>query len=494
MSEFSDTTHESYTYDAANRLLSLTTKKGTTTLSTFTYTSDPLGNRQTTTDAAGLHTYTYDPLSQLTNAAEPAGSTPTLAFLYDPVGNRTQVTRGGTPQAYTPNTLNQYSAVGGTPQTYDANGNLTSDGTATYTFDAESRLTQVVKSGVTTSFTYDALGRRATKTVGGVTTKFLYDGADLLAETNAAGTTITARSLYSPGIDEPLELKRGTTTSSYSADGLGSIAHLTNATGAITEKYTYETFGKLTIKNAAGTTLTTSALGNRFMFTGREWDSETGLYYYRARYYNPMQGRFLSREPLDTEVNLYTYVENNPLTWGDPWGLFSIVLSPGLLFPPGDRVPPPIRIPPGDQVPPPRRFPPGDRGPEREPVPPGDRVPDRDPRPGIIDGPQTKSQGPLQGMDQPGIERVKTTEQGTQEGQQQGDRGNRGRKNTPEEDAVIQLAKEAKRKGGLSPAEAEALKQLGKAAGLDTKDHTNTTHWTGGPHIHVGPIDHIPVR
>ncbi len=80
--------------------------------------------------------------------------------------------------AYTPNALNQYTAVGGTTQTYDANGNLTADGSATYTFDAENRLTQVLKSGVTTSFTYDALGRRATKTVGGVTTKCLYDGAD----------------------------------------------------------------------------------------------------------------------------------------------------------------------------------------------------------------------------------------------------------------------------------------------------------------------------
>jgi len=180
----------------------------------------------------------------------------------------------------------------------------------------------VVKSGVTTSFTYDALGRRATKTVGGVTTKFLYDGADLLEETDSAGT-VTARYLAGPGLDEPLELKRGTTTSSYSTDGLGSITHLTNATGAIAERYTYETFGKLTIKNPGGTTLTTSALGNRFTFTGREWDSETGLYYYRARYYNPNTGRFLSRDPLGylPDVNLYRYVGNNPVNWIDAFGL-----------------------------------------------------------------------------------------------------------------------------------------------------------------------------
>ncbi len=311
-----------YGYDAANRLTSLIHTKGAATLSSFAYAYDPLGNRETRTDAAGTHAYNYDPLSQLVIADEQASGTPSLALTYDAVGNRLQVTRGSTTQAYTPNALNQYSAVGGTAQTSDANGNLTADGTATYTFDAENRLTQVVKGGVTTSFTYDALGRRASKTVSGVTTKFLYDGADLLEETNTAGT-VQARYLYGPGIDEPLELKRGTTTSAYSTDGLGSITHLTTATGAIVETYTYETFGKLTIKNAAGTTLATSALGNRFTFTGREWDSETGLYYYRARYYHPGQGRFLSRDPLGylPDVNLYRYVENDPTSRTDPFGL-----------------------------------------------------------------------------------------------------------------------------------------------------------------------------
>ena len=128
-------------------------------------------------------------------------------------------------------------------------------------------------------------------------------------------------------------------------------------------------------------------------------------------------------------------------------------------------------------TPPPQRFPPGDRGPEPIPFPPGDRAP-------------TKSLGPLQGMGQPGISKADAGKQGTKTGE----KGKKGKKNTPEQDAVIQIAKEAKKKGGLTPAEAEALKQLGKSAGLDAKDHTNTTHWKGGPHIHVGPVDHIPVR
>ncbi len=153
--------------------------------------------------------------------------------------------------------------------------------------------------------------------------KFLYDGADLLAETNAAGTTITAHYLYGPGIDEPLERKGGSTTSYYSQDELGSTVHLTDSAGTIAESYTYEVFGQPTIRDGSGTVIPTSAVGNRFLFTGREWDSETGLYYYRARYYNPKTGRFLSRDPLGylPDVNLYRCVGNDPTSRIDPSGL-----------------------------------------------------------------------------------------------------------------------------------------------------------------------------
>jgi RHS repeat-associated protein len=91
----------------------------------------------------------------------------------------------------------------------------------------------------------------------------------------------------------------------------------------IVERYTYDVYGKPTIKDANGVVLTKSAFGNRFMFTGREYDWETGNYYYRARYYSPKLGRFLQTDPIGYSegLNLYTYCRNNPVMWVDPFGL-----------------------------------------------------------------------------------------------------------------------------------------------------------------------------
>ncbi len=116
---------------------------------------------------------------------------------------------------------------------------------------------------------------------------------------------------------------RGTTTSYYNADGLGSIIALTDSTGAIVERYRYDVFGQVQITDAAGNLRSSSAFGNRFLFTGRELDAETALYYYRARYYNPKLGRFLQRDPVgySAGINLYSYVDNNPINWLDPRGL-----------------------------------------------------------------------------------------------------------------------------------------------------------------------------
>ena len=286
-------------------------------LSKFTYTYDNVGNRLTAliTQHSSLATFTYgyDPLSQLTTVT----GAQIHSYQYDAVGNRSLVD-GST---YVPNNLNQYSTVGGTTYQYDADGNLTFDGTNTYGYDAENRLTSATGPGLSATYTYDAFGRRISKTVNGTTTKFTWDGDQLLEELDGTGNQ-TAEYLNGPGIDEPLRMQRGTTKSYFLADGLSSVTHLTNPQGAIVESYQYDAYGKPTILNAQGQPITTSAYGNRLLFTGREYDQEAGLYYYRHRTYSWFLGRFLQRDPLGyfDGPNPYTYVRNNPVNYTDPKG------------------------------------------------------------------------------------------------------------------------------------------------------------------------------
>lgn len=381
-------TTSTYLYDAANRLNSVTIRNGAAVvLQSFGYTYDNVGNRKTMTDAAGLHTYGYDPLYQLTTVDYPASfGAPDITYNYDAVGNRLSTLAGST-TAYVPNALNQYTAVGGVAQTYTPNGNLQSDGTNTYTYDSENRLIQAVAPTGTHTYGYDPFGRRIRKTVSGVITRFYYDGDQGILDTNSAGT-IQGKVLFGPGIDEPLRLLRGASTSYYHADGLGSISALTNTAGAVAESYKYDVYGK---------PLTLSAVGNRLFFTGREYDTESGLSFHRARYYYPGLGRFLSREPAPVEPHLYRYVFNAPLSWADPDGFMSVVLGPngGAGLPPGwgGRDTPPsisIDIPQTPQSPRPTE-------PTPQPhTPPGPDIGPDQPKPGTESG-NKNDQGKLNG-------------------------------------------------------------------------------------------------
>ncbi|HBQ37507.1 MAG TPA: hypothetical protein DD714_00595 [Candidatus Omnitrophica bacterium] len=116
-------------------------------------------------------------------------------------------------------------------------------------------------------------------------------------------------------------------------DGLGSVTALVeDASGVVEERYQYDSFGQPTILAPDGTPRTCSAFGNPFLFTGREYDCESGLYYYRARYYDPRTGRFLQEDPLGLmgAINLYRYALNNPVNRVDPFGLLSIMRPVGV--------------------------------------------------------------------------------------------------------------------------------------------------------------------
>jgi RHS repeat-associated protein len=229
------------------------------------------------------------------------------AFIPEPVN----------PFLLTYDAANRQLAFGTSTQTFDDTGNrLTrtdSSGTLTYTWDARNRLTALTGPSLIASFAYDGLGRRAQKTVNSVLTQFRYDGLDAVKESSGGSDVAYLRTL---DIDEALVRTDAVDSTHYLADALGSSVALTNAGGTTATTYTYAPFGETTTAGPPSP--------NPFRFTGRE-DDGTGLYYYRARYYDPSRSRFVSEDPIRLLVpwaNAFRYATNNPIAWVDPYGLW----------------------------------------------------------------------------------------------------------------------------------------------------------------------------
>jgi RHS repeat-associated protein len=298
-----------YSYDNANRLTQIA--QGTSTVG-FSY--DTANRRSTLTLSNGVNmSYTYDNDSRVTgiNYKFNANALGDLSYSYDSLGRRTQM--GGSfaktslPVAVasaTYDAADELTNWNGTSISYDLNGNMLSDGANAFTWNARNQVATLNS----VSLQYDGFGRR-TKNLQN--TSFLFDGANAAQE--LSGSTPTAN-LINGGIDEIFTRADSGGLFTQLKDALSSTIGLVDASGNVMTAYAYDPFGRTTVSGAANS--------NGFQYTGRE-NEGNGLYYYRARYYSTLIGRFVNEDPKGflAGVNFYSYVGDNPISYSDPFGL-----------------------------------------------------------------------------------------------------------------------------------------------------------------------------
>lgn len=306
-----------YTYDNANRITKLVQGSETVSLG---YDNANRRNKLTLPNGVVV-AYGYDNANELTGITYTQGSGTTIGNLvygYDNGGRRTAQTgslaSNALPTATTqPSTFDfndRLTTFNGNAQTYDADGNLTNDGTNTYVWNARNQLAQVKQgSAVIANYTYDALGRRASTAINGNTaTTFLYDGLNPVQETQGATVTPILTGL---GVDEFYARTEPTGRTYFLADAVGSTIGLTSTAGALVQSYQYDPYGEVTAQNSGFT--------NPYQYIGRENDGN-GLYYYRARYYSPLMKRFVGEDSLGFgggQFNFYAYANQNPMSYVD---------------------------------------------------------------------------------------------------------------------------------------------------------------------------------
>jgi RHS repeat-associated protein len=314
----------SYVYDAAERLTKLTqTYANGTVLASYVYNYDQASRLTSEVDNGGATiVYSYDNANQLTGAG-------TATYGYDATGNRTNT-------GYQTGPNNQLLNDGTYTYTYDAEGNLQTKSTGTdlttYSYDNQNRLTGVIETVGGTlqtqaTYVYDVFGNRIEADeytlASGVTTvtRYAYDGANAWADLSSTNALVTRR-LYLPGQDQLMaSISAGGTAAWYLIDRQGSVRNLQSYSGSTAlDTIAYDAFGNLTSES-------TPANGDRYKYTGREWDAAVGLQYNRARYYNPANGRWISQDPLGLlpDANEYRYVRNGPINATDPTGQSGIV-------------------------------------------------------------------------------------------------------------------------------------------------------------------------
>ncbi|MGB8451173.1 MAG: RHS repeat-associated core domain-containing protein, partial [Anaerocolumna sp.] len=349
---YSDGSREEYTYYPNNQVKTLINKRPDgSIMDSYSYTYDNAGNQLTKHEVIngvekGTTTYTYDTLNRLLTVTEPQGRVTT--YEYDKAGNRLKETititdnsSGSTvttEHAYTYNNQNRLTDIttkvnnvlnGVTSYTYDKNGNQLTTVVKTYTggavtftvtteantYDVHNQLMKTVtKDGTIVNNTYNAEGYRTGKEVNGEKTYYLYEADKIVLEVDKAGNQ-TARNVYGTNL---IRRTADGVTYYYLYNGHADVTALITGDGTIAATYYYDAFGNILES--------TGDVDNNILYSGYQYDKETGLYYLNTRMYDPKTTRFLQEDtytgdPNDPlSLNLYTYCSNNPVIYWDPTG------------------------------------------------------------------------------------------------------------------------------------------------------------------------------
>jgi RHS repeat-associated protein len=309
-----------FTYDSLNRVTAMNAAKAS-----YSYTLSPTGNRTGAVESSGRTVnWSYDGIYRLTNEAislDPHSVNGSVGYGLDPVGNRQSQTSsipgiGTGTFTYDPDDrLNT--------ETYDANGNTLTSGGKTFAYDFENRLKSMTEGTVAVTIQYDADGNRVAKTVNGVTTRYLVDdlnptGYAQVVEEVTAGAVTRQYTYGLQRISQTQQIANAWTPAFYGYDGGGTVRLLTDATGTVTDTYDYDAWGN--------TVNTTGSTPNAYLYRGEQYDSDLGLYYLRARYYDALTGRFLTRDTdmgqisAPASLHRYLYAYGDPTNLRDPSG------------------------------------------------------------------------------------------------------------------------------------------------------------------------------
>jgi RHS repeat-associated protein len=339
-----------FTYDPIDRLTGATYKDGAAVLAQYGYAYDKADNRTTERRNETASTGSFNNVNELTalsgggvvgftgttteeaavTVGGQAAQTSQVGTRFEkavtlPAGTNTVTITAADPSGNTNSKNYRVVVNGGAAQsfTYDANGNLTNDGTRTYVWDAENRLIRIVEGPKRTEIEYDGFHHwtRIVERNGAATVsdrRFIWDGSTLVEQRNGTSTTAAQRYL-------PQGVQQGTSKFFYTRDHLGSIREVVNNSGSVVARYDYDPYGRRT--KVSGT------LDSDFGFTGHYYHAPSGLHFAPFRAYSAELGRWISRDPIEEDggINLYGYVRNDPVNWLDPLGL-----APGDSYPDPD--------------------------------------------------------------------------------------------------------------------------------------------------------------